>query len=226
MPLLTVRINDHQIPEVLYFPINVHSLSPRKLICSSWSEVGKKKNGLVLRNLLSVTKIGIWKEEFQKCHHSDYLLLTFLNPWNKESTNYLRCTERELVFFIPFRLGTISQRWWVNKTLKNIGSQHSWVPGILKKIYSSRLNAKTQTRAGIHFVEWLQHRLGARWIGSSIPRRDKRCLLQLSNRPWSPQYREHSLGTKRPARETDYSTSSNNVKNVWSHTSIRSHVFM
>lgn len=134
--------------------------------------------------------------------------------------------ERELAFFTPFLPGTISQRWEVNKTLKNFGSQHSWVPGTLKRVYSRRLNAKTQTPAGINFVQWLQHRLGAWWIGCSIPRRDKRCLLQLSNRPWRPQYRGHSLGTKRPVRETDhYSTSGNNVKNVWSHTSIPSHVF-
>jgi len=119
-------------------------------------------------------------------------------------------------FFTPFRLGTISQRWEVNKTLKNSVSQHSWVPGTLKRVYSRRFNAKTQTRVGINFVQWLQHRVDARWIGGSIPRRDKRCLLQPSNRPWNPQYRGNSLGIKRPARETDhYSTSSNNVKNVW-----------
>jgi len=157
---------------------------------------------------------------------SSQWLFTANVPWNKESTNYLCCTERELTFFTPFRLGTISQRWKVNKTLKNIGSQHSWVPGTLKRVYSRRLNAKRQTPAGINFVQWLEHRLGARWIGGSIPRRDKGCLLQLSNRPWSPQYRRHSFGTKRAVRETDhYSTSSNNVKNVWNHTSIPSHVF-
>jgi hypothetical protein len=149
-------------------------------------------------------------------------------PESVESTHYLCCTERELAFFIPFRLGTISQQWEVNTTLKNIGSQHSWVPGTLKSVCSRTLNAKTQTRAGRHnSVQWLKHKLGARWIGSSIPRRDKKCLLQLPNSPWIPQYRGHSLGAKRPVRETDhYSTSSNNVKNVWSHTSIPPHVLI
>jgi hypothetical protein len=73
-------------------------------------------------------------------------------PESVESTNYLCCTKRELSFFIPFRLGTISQQWKVNTTLENIGSQHSWVPESLKSVYSRMFNAKTQTRAGHNSV--------------------------------------------------------------------------